>query len=390
MNIHKPKTFLTAIVTLTIVLLSSCEKGEKFTIRGNVQDADGKMLYLKDIGINGTSVVDSLRLDGTGDFKFSEERPECYGFYRLQLDGKGRQITVAIDSTETVTVTTSSNGFAENCQIEGSPESMKIKELTELENSLQEQVRHMIENTSPAVGETREKIITLIEDFKRNICKEYILPAPHKASAYYSLFLTLNGQPIFNPMQNSFDSKCFAAVATSLNNYFPHTTRSAHLYNTAMKGMKATRQPQRDTLDISSFISEAKGLFEIKLPNIDGDSISLSAQKGKVVLLDFTVYGNPQINTRNIDLRELYSDYKEKGFEIYQISYDTNEHFWKTSAENLPWICVHDDIENSQNSTLYRIEKLPTYFLINRDNELVLRDKQVKDLRETIEKLLSE
>ena len=61
--------------------------------------------------------------------------------------------------------------------------------------------------------------------------------------AYFALFQSLNGYMIFDPLTNKEDVKCFAAVATSLNNAYPHADRSRNLYNMVIKGMKNTRIP---------------------------------------------------------------------------------------------------------------------------------------------------
>ncbi len=61
--------------------------------------------------------------------------------------------------------------------------------------------------------------------------------------AYFALFQSLNGYMIFDPLTNKEDVKCFAAVATSLNNAYPHADRSRNLYNMVIKGMKNTRTP---------------------------------------------------------------------------------------------------------------------------------------------------
>ena len=370
-------------------IFASCSQQETFTIKGNIANGEGHTLYLSHIGTQKSNYIDSAKLGKSGDFKFSYERPECYDFYRLQLDKKGRQITIAIDSTETVTINSDAKSFIDSCHIAGSPQSEKIAELTALEQALQTQVNTLIKNGGPMIGETRKTINTVIDEFKQNICKEFIAPAPHSASAYYALFLNINGRPLFDPLHIRFDSRCYSAVATSLNHHHPHATRAQHLGNLAIKSMRATQPAKRDTIYIDS--SNTTGLFDIKLPNIDGDSVSLSSLKGKVVMLDFTVYGNAEISARNLELRELYDKYKERGFEIYQISLDGKEHFWKTSASNLPWLCVRDAAgPESYNLTLYRVQRIPTYFLINRANEIVLRDEQVEDINKSIEKLLSE
>lgn len=374
-----------------VAALASCSNEKGFVIEGTVKGAENRMLYITRVDISSSGYTDSVKLDSEGRFEFSGPRPECFDFYRLQLDGKGRKVTIAIDSCERVKINTVASHFADSCKIEGSDESVKIAGLSALEVALQGQVDHLVKNSSPAVGETRRAIDVLLDEFKQNICKEYIAPAPGTPSAYYALFIRLGNGFLFDPMHVRFDSRCFSAVATNLNMAYPHAARSQHLYNLAKKAIRATQPVSRDTIYVETGGESNIGLFDIKLPNIDGDSISLSSLKGKVVMLDFTAYSDARISARNLELRDMYDKYKERGFEIYQISYDRDEHFWKTSAENLPWTCVRDaDGVNSYNITLYRVERIPTYFLINRANEVVLRDVQTDDVNKSIEKLLNE
>lgn len=390
-NLYR-QTIKLLLATALILIHFSCEKGAHFTIEGEVKDAKGKMLYFSNIGINKTSLIDSIKLSGDGKFCFKHPQPECYDFYSLQLQGGGKRMTIAIDSTETVNIKTQAANFADSCIISGSPQTLRLREVAALESSLQQQVNSLIENTTPAIGETREQIYNLIGEFKRNIFEQYIACAPHTASAYYALFIRVNGEPIFVPQSNRFDSHCFAAVANCLHSTHPHATRAIHLYNIARKGLAATRPAApADTIDIESDSIEKVGIYNIELPNIYGDTVSLRSLKGKVVLLDFTIYSNPHISSRNITLRELHEKYHGKGFEIYQVSFDENESFWNNSADNLPWICVRDEAgQNSRNILLYNLQQLPTYYLINRENELVYRDSQVKDLNASIEELLGE
>src|SRR5690606_28119817 len=84
------------------------------------------------------------------------------------------------------------------------------------------------------------------------------------------------------------------------------------------------------------------GLPDILLPSVNGEKVTLSSLKGKVVLLDFTVYGADFSPKHNMDLNRIYERYRESGFEIYQVSFDSDEHFWKTAASNLPWITLRD------------------------------------------------
>lgn len=47
------------------------------------------------------------------------------------------------------------------------------------------------------------------------------------------------------------------------------------------------------------------------------------------MLIDFTAYGSAESGARNLLLREIYDKYASQGLEIYQVSLDTDEHFWK-------------------------------------------------------------
>ena len=57
-------------------------------------------------------------------------------------------------------------------------------------------------------------------------------------------------------------------------------------------------------------------------------------------------------------LRDLYDKYAGQGLEIYQVPLDADEHYWKTTADNLPWICVRAVKDEKERETyLEKIEK---------------------------------
>lgn len=75
----------------------------------------------------------------------------------------------------------------------------------------------------------------LLKNYKDDVKINYIFAAPNTAAAYFALFQKLNNYLIFDPLNNKDDVKCFAAVATSLNNFYPHADRSKNLYNIVIK-----------------------------------------------------------------------------------------------------------------------------------------------------------
>jgi len=380
------KITFAALATLTI---TACSTGPKFQVNGDVSGADGKMLYLEASGLEGIVPLDSVKLKGEGTFSFKQARPESPEFYRLRIDDK--VINFSVDSIETVQIKAPYMDFSTDYTVEGSENSNKIKELTLKQIRLQKNADDLLAALrGNKIGHDvfEDSLATLLGKYKEDVKVNYIFAAPNTAAAYFALFQKLNNYLIFDPLNNK-DVKCFAAVATSLNNTFPNAVRSKNLYNIVIKGMKNTRQPQAKALEIPQDKIVETGIIDIALRDVKGNVRKLTDLKGKVVLLDFSVFQSPAGAPHNLMLRELYNTYASQGLEIYQVSLDADEHYWKTSAANLPWVCVRDgNGVYSTNVAVYNVRQVPSIFLINRNNELKLRGEDIKDLEAAVKSLL--
>lgn len=386
-TLYKMKKNLYLLLALLMVCLNACDNTPKFKVQGSVSGAEDKTLYFEKSGIGGIVMLDSVKLGSNGSFNFAETRPESPEFYRLRLEGK--VINFAVDSIETVTIQSAFDTFDTNYAIEASEDNQKIKELVLLQAALQQKVDRLGQNRDIPVGIANDSLASMVNSYKDKVKREYIFKAPNSTYAYFALFQSLNGYMLFDPMNNKEDIKCFQAVATSLNNAYPHADRSRNLYNMVIKGLKNTRVPQETEMTIPAELIKEASTIDIELRDIKGNVRRLTDLKGKVVLIDFMIYDDAMAPAHNLALRELYNKYSDRGFEVYQISLDANEHFWKTSADKLPWICVRD--ANGQYSkfvSLYNVTALPSIFLMGRDNELKARGENVENIEEAIVKLL--
>ncbi|WP_071147753.1 DUF4369 domain-containing protein [Bacteroides ihuae] len=379
-----------SLVALAVLLLSSCNTDPKFNVKGEISGADGKMLYLEASGLEGIVPLDSVKLKKDGTFSFKELRPESPEFYRLRLDEK--VINFSVDSTETISVKAPYVDFTTAYSVEGSNNCTKIKELTLKQIKLQSDVDVLVKGLqSNAIANDvfEDSLSMVLKRYKDDVKINYIFSAPNTTAAYFALFQKLNNYLIFDPLNSKEDVKCFAAVATSLNNLYPHANRSENLYNIVIKGMKNTRTPQQKTLELPKSKILETGVIDVVLRDLKGNLRKLSDLKGKVVLLDFTIYQSAVSSAHNFTLRDLYNKYASQGFEIYQVSLDADEHFWKSSVDNLPWICVRD--ANGVYSTIasiYNVKQVPAYFLVNKNNDLSARGENLKDLDAAIKALL--
>lgn len=380
-----------AAVTCGALCAVSCTQ-KKFHVDGTIANAKDSILYFENMGLNGPVVLDSVRLGEDGAFAFSEKATDAPEFYRLRI--AGQIINVSIDSTETVNVKARYPDMASRYEVTGSDNCSRIKELTLMQMALQRQIQDIAQNLNLNSQTINDSLQKVLEAYKNKVKLNYIYKEPMKASSYFALFQTINAGDasllIFNPRASAEDVKVYAAVATSWDTYYPKAVRGANLHNIAIEGMKDVRiiqNNQRRVLDASKL--KASGIIDVTLPDHHGVIRKLTDLKGKVVMLDFHVFASKQSTERIMALRELYNKYHDRGFEIYQVSLDPDEHFWKTKTAALPWISVHADAD-AQNDVLvnYNVRSIPTYFIIDRNNTLQKRDVQIKDLDAEIRSLL--
>lgn len=377
-----------AAVVLAALSIASCNNN-KFTVEGQIAGAKDSVLYFENVGLEGINVLDSVKLNDNGDFSFSQDATTAPEFYRLRI--ADQIINVSIDSTETVQVKGQYPGMASNYTISGSENCEKIRELALKQIDLQAKAIALQSNTELGIAKANDSIQSMINAYKEEVKRNYIYKEPYKAYAYFALFQAIGNYLIFNPRANKEDIKAFAAVATSWDTYYPHAERGQNLHNIAIEGMKNQRIVEAQNADIqieASKVQEA-GVLDIALLDNKGNMRRLTDLKGQVVLLDFHVFALKDSPARIIQLRELYNKYHAQGLEIYQVSLDSDEHFWKQQTAALPWISVRDeDGAGSQRLTLYNIQAVPDFFIIDRGNNLVKRAAQIADLEAEIKKLL--
>ncbi|MBM6673439.1 TlpA disulfide reductase family protein [Marseilla massiliensis] len=385
-------THLPALVAaaLMAVGLASCDN-KKFRVDGTITDAKDSVLYFENMSLDGPVAIDSVKLGDDGAFSFSEKSPEAPEFYRLRI--AGQIINLSVDSTETITVKAAYPTMATGYTVEGSPECATIKELALKQIDLLGRVLAVERNNTLGFDQTRDSVARMIEAYKHEIKLNYIFKAPMRPSSYFALFQTLGSRLIFDPRESEDDIKAFAAVATSWDTYHPNSIRGKNLHNIAIQGMRNVRivRNQRAAQAIDASKVNTTNIIDIALLDNKGQARRLTDLKGKVVMLDFHVFGADGSTKRIMQMRDIYNKYHGRGLEIYQISLDPDEHFWKTQTAALPWISVRDPQGiQSNNLVLYNVRSIPTFFLIDKTNTLRKRDAQVKDLDAEIQALLAE
>ena len=373
-----------AVAAAALLGLTACQQS-KFTVEGTIEGAQDSILYFENVSLEGLVRLDSVKLSSNGTFSFSQERPEAPEFYILRI--ADQIINVSIDSTETVTIHAQWPNIGSDYEVSGSENCSRIRELALKQQELQRRfVALQFDRTMPRVA-SRDSLDHMLQAYKNDLTYNYIYKQPEQASSYFALFQAIGPWLIFDPRSNPDDVKAFAAVATSWDTFYPGALRGQNLHNIAIEGMNNTRivaARQAQTIDQSKIVES--GVLEISLADNHGQQRTLTSLRGQVVLLDFhsfTLQDSPQ---RILMLRGLYNKYHAQGLEIYQVSLDADEHFWRQMTQQLPWISVRD--AEGENAVRYNVQSVPEFFLIDRNNQLQKRSSQMKDLEAEIRSLL--
>lgn len=380
-------TRLLTVLGLCMFFFSACNNSSDFIVKGVVAGADGQLMYLENVGISNVVTLDSIKLAPGGKFKFTEKRPEYPDFYRLRLNNQ--LINFAVDSTETISFVADAGTFATSYSVEGSENSKAIKAITLAQldaNQAISRLRKEYEDKMISDTTYRMKVLAAADAYKE-VARKYIYSAPMSTAAYFALFQQIDGLLFFD-LYDKKDVKAYGAVATSYNHVYPESPRSKHLYNLTLQSMKVLRAQR--PVDYSNVETKEVSFLDIELPDVRGEVVKLSrVAPGKVVLINFTAYQTEWSPALNMALGELYTKYHDQGLEIYQVSLDSDFHFWRNGASNLPWVTVRDPQSvYSQVAGLYNVKQLPALFILDRKGNLVKRVEDVKKLEADVKTVL--
>ena len=380
-------TQLLTVVGLCMLLFSACHNATDFTVKGVISGGEGQVMYFENVGVSSTLTLDSIKLTGAGKFEFKEKRPATPEFYRLRLNNQ--LINFAIDSTETVSFVADAGTFATSYSVDGSENSKAIKAITLAQLDAHQAISRLRkEYEEKLIADTtyREKVLAAADAYKE-VARKYIYSAPMSTAAYFALFQQVDGLLFFDLYDRN-DLKAYGAVATSLDHFYSGSPRAKHLANLTLQAMKVLRSQR--PVDYSSVKQNEISFLDITLPDVRGEIVKLSeVAPDKVVLINFTAYQTEWSPSLNLALGDLYSKYNKQGFDIYQVSLDSDAHFWRNGASKLPWVCVRDPQSvYSEIAGIYNVKQLPALFILDRKGNLVKRIEDLKNLEADVKAVL--
>lgn len=124
--------------------------------------------------------------------------------------------------------------------------------------------------------------------------------------------------------------------------------------------------------------------------DIQGEPIDLSSLNGQVVLIDFWATNCPPCLEEFPNIKALYREFHEDGFEIVGVSLDGDASLVEsfTGRMKMPWRQIVDESTVERLRKAWHVRTIPSLYLVGRDGKVHQCDVKGRDLRSTIEKLV--
>jgi thiol-disulfide isomerase/thioredoxin len=334
----------------------------------------GEYIFLDELKSNELLSVDSVMISDDGGFEF-KRKIKSPSFYLLKIN-QNNFLTMLLRPGEKIKMTSHSDSLNYPIVVSGSQGTELMAEynkklrstIAKLSGLSQVHERFL---GSPELPRIIDSLDNLADDYLNEIntyTKKYIDDNLSSLVSLVALYQQVAPSVyVLNPMK---DISYFRKVDSSLFSQYPEyePVVSLHSQVEELASMVETQSPAPTG-------SEPMEVPEIALPNPEGDTIKLSSTKGSVVLLDFWAAWCAPCRIENPNLVKAYEMYHGKGFQIYQVSLDKTREAWIKGIEDDQlgkWIHVSDvKYWNSVVVPLYKIESIPSNYLLNREGRVI-------------------
>ena len=361
------------VLLISVFFLTSAFAQETLTVTGKVEGYPEGKIYLSKVTSPAPTKIDSIDVnDGSFSFTKGIGNTDVY----MVIFGKSRSGVILFPENQNIEITVKlNNGIIDNYDVKSGPIQQVYQEYTKTVKAAGLEMNKLYMDYQAAKTANNESETTRLE--KELNAKSDATDAT-EAKIQEMNASNLLGLYLITRKVYAYD---YEKLKTSLANVSPVAQKS-DIYRSLSE-----RLAKMDKVRVGSIAPD------FTLPTPEGNMLSLSQFRGKVVVVDCWASWCGPCRAESPNMVALYNANKDKNFTILGVSLDrpnSKDKWVKAIADDkLVWNQVSDlKFWNSMICDLYVISAIPETILIDKDGKIVARGLRGEELKAKVAELL--